>query len=86
MGEEALQKCFELVTLCRHAGIAAGIELNAKKIQAAFQNGSQLGAKFGAILGADELAKGQIQLKHLETREQQEIPLNKLVSFFKEQL
>ncbi|OGN63588.1 MAG: histidine--tRNA ligase [Chlamydiae bacterium RIFCSPHIGHO2_12_FULL_49_9] len=85
MGEEAMQKCFELATKCRHEKIAAGIELNGKKIQIALQNGSQLGARFGAILGADEMAKGHIQLKNFETREQQEIPLNRLVSFLKEQ-
>lgn len=84
MGDEAKETCFSLVTQCRHERIGADIELQAKKMQAALQNALRIGATYCAILGSDELQKGVVQLKHLESREQREIQLNHLLATLKE--
>lgn len=84
MGDEAKEKCFALATACRHHHIAADIELNAKKMQGAIQNGVRLEATYCAIIGSDELQKGFVQLKHLQTREQREVPFDQLLTILKE--
>jgi histidyl-tRNA synthetase len=84
MGDDAREKCFSLVTQCRHHHIAADIELSAKKMQTAIQNGLRIEATYCAIIGSQELEKGVVQLKHLHTREQTEIPFDHLVSKLKE--
>jgi histidyl-tRNA synthetase len=84
MGPEAREKCFSLVTHCRHQHIAADIELNAKKMQTGIQNALRAEAAYCAIIGTDELQKGLVQLKNLQTREQREIPLDHLVAALKE--
>jgi histidyl-tRNA synthetase len=84
MGEAAREKCFSLVTQCRHFKIAADIELNAKKMQTAIQNGIKIEALYCAIIGSDELEKGVVQLKHLHTREQIEIKWDHLIDKLKE--
>lgn len=84
MGDEAKDKCFALATQCRHHHLPAEIELNAKKMQTAIQNALRLEATYCAIIGSDELAKGYVQLKHLQTREQKEIPFPQLLSTLKE--
>jgi histidyl-tRNA synthetase len=83
LGEEARVQCFSLATACRHAQISAEIELSTKKIQTALQNASRSDATYGAILGSDEMAKGVVQLKNLESRHIQEVPFALLVSTLK---
>ncbi len=81
---EAREKCFSLCTLCRRESISADIELNAKKLQTALQNASRAEAAHCIIIGTDELHKKQVQLKNLQSREQREIPLDRLLAVLKE--
>ena len=84
LGTAARAKCFSLATLCRHHQIPADIELATKKMQTALQNASRSGAAYCAIIGDDELQKGNLQLKHLDSREQKEVSFDHLVSSLKE--
>lgn len=84
MGDEAREKCFSLVSLCRHHHISADIELSAKKMQSAIQNGLRLEATYCAIIGSEELEKGLVQLKNLHTRDQRQVPVDQLLSTLKE--
>lgn len=83
LGDEAKEKCFSLVSLCRHHHIAADLELNAKKMQTALQNATRLESTYAAIVGSEELQQGKLQLKHLHTREQQEVSFHNLLSTLK---
>ncbi len=84
MGEEARETCFSLVTACRHHQIAADMELGAKKMGPAIQNAVRLEATYCAIIGSDEVQQKSLQLKHLQTREQQAVPFDQLLSTLKE--
>jgi histidyl-tRNA synthetase len=84
LGDEAREKCFSLTALCRRENIPVEIELQAKKMQTALQNAARLEAVYCAILGTEELQKGLIQLKNLQTREQREIQLDHFLSTLKE--
>ncbi|MGB7978664.1 MAG: histidine--tRNA ligase [Chlamydiales bacterium] len=79
MGEESKAKCFELATECRHHKIGADIELSAKKMQTAIQNAIRAEIPYCAIVGSEELVKGVIQLKNLQTREQREVRFDVLL-------
>jgi histidyl-tRNA synthetase len=83
MGDSAREKCLSLVTQCRHHNIPADIELSAKKMQSAIQNAIRLEASYCAIIGSDELEKGFVQLKNLQTREQTEVPFDHLLAKLK---
>lgn len=82
--ETARAKCFSLSTLCRHNGLSSQVEFHAKKVPAAIQNATRAGATYCAILGSDELEKGKLHLKHLESREQKEVSFDNLLSTLKE--
>ena len=86
LGSEAKDACFRLATECRHRKIPAEIDLQSKKIQSGLQNATRLLAKICAIIGSEELKKGAAQIKHLESRRQEEIPFDRLVDYLKEQL
>lgn len=83
MGEEARVKAFDLVTECRRQNIGADIELAAKKIPAAIQNGLRLEAIYCCILGSEELTANSVKLKRLATREEQTVDLHQLISTLK---
>jgi histidyl-tRNA synthetase len=82
MGDEAKEKCFSLLTECRHHHIPADMEMSSKKMQTAIQNAIRLNATYCAIIGSDELEKGHVQLKDLQTRQQREIPFKELIREF----
>ena len=82
LGDEARRTCFTLATECRHRKIFAEIDLQAKKIQTGLQNATRLNAQICVIVGSEELAKGTAQIKHLESRRQEEIPLDQLIDYF----
>lgn len=81
LGMDAKSKCLQLVTECRHKGIAAGIELATQKIQTAMQNAVRLEATYSAVIGSDELEKRVMQLKTMATREAREVPFERLLAF-----
>ncbi len=82
LGEREREVCFALATECRHKGIPTEIDLHSKKIQLGLQNASRIGAEMCAIVGSEELAKGIAQIKHLQSREQEQIPLDQLAEYF----
>lgn len=84
LGEAAREKCFSLATLCRHNHIPADIELSAKKMQTAMANAVRSEASYCAIIGEDELQGQKLQLKHLASREQQEVKFDHLLKVLKE--
>ena len=84
LGDAAKEKCFSLATLCRHNHIAAEVELNAKKMQAAMQNAVKSRAFYSAIIGDEELKKDSLQLKDLNSREQREVRFDHLLNVIKE--
>ena len=83
LGDDAKEKCFNLVSVCRHHKIPADIELQAKKTGAAIQNGVRLEAKFCCVIGSDELAKEHVKLKDLTTRAETEVSLHNLIATLK---
>ncbi len=79
LGEEAKRACFTLASQARHKGIQVEMDLHAKKIQAGLQMATKLNARYCAIIGSEEISKGVVQLKELESRQQEEVSLEHLI-------
>jgi len=84
LGQEALDKCFELVCALRHAKIPAEIDLAAKKVQHGLQLASAEEAVYSAVVGDRELQTGEIELKEMATRQGRKTTLAELVPLIKE--
>lgn len=54
-----------------------------KKLKQALQYADKLGARYVAILGDEELANGQVKLRHMGTREEISLPLAGLIEYLK---
>lgn len=63
----------------RQAGISADRDYLGRKMKAQMKAADRLKAKYTAILGDDELSRGEIALKNMETGEQRTVKLAELV-------
>ena len=78
LGERAEVEAAKIVASARRAGIATDMAYrgNMKK---RMSKANASGARFAAILGDDELEKGEVQLKDLASGEQRAIPIDGLI-------
>jgi histidyl-tRNA synthetase len=82
LGEAAEKAAARLLTTLRSAGIATDMAYrgNMKK---RMSKANASGARFAAIVGDDELQRGEVQLKDLQSGEQRAVPLDGLAGALK---
>jgi histidyl-tRNA synthetase len=78
VGENALDEAFALTEQVRALGYSAETPLEPLKMGAMFKKATRRGAKYALILGEDELERGVVKMKNLQTEEQKEISLEDL--------
>ena len=83
MGDEARVRAFEIVSALRAQGVSADTDYMARGIKAQFKYADKIGAKFVGVLGSDELARGIIKIKDMESGTDTEVGLNAVAEFFK---
>ncbi len=66
---------FSLMEDFRRAGLRSDMDHQGRSLKAQFKYADKLGAKYMAVLGDDELAKGVVKLRDMATREEWEAPL-----------
>jgi histidyl-tRNA synthetase len=79
MGEAAEEKTFLLLDRLRRAGISADKDFLDRKMKAQLKAADRLKAKTVVIIGEDELARGVVVLKNMETGDQQEVNFEQAV-------
>ncbi|WP_445490194.1 histidine--tRNA ligase [Niallia sp. 03133] len=84
LGEEAKDYTVGLLNTLRKAGLSAERDYLNRKIKAQFKAADRIHAKYVAVLGEDELQNNKINVKSLETGEQKEIEIAKLVDALKD--
>lgn len=67
IGENAVEKCFELVHLLRKKHIAAEMDFTGKKLKAAMRYADQIKVHFIAVIGDDELATNKLKIKEMQS-------------------
>lgn len=75
IGEEAVKAAQKIVYGLRIKGISAEQDLCHRSVKAQMKFANKLGAKYSAIIGDDEIAKGMARLKNMETGEEGEVSL-----------
>ncbi len=83
--DENLQSDYvQIVSTLRNAGINSELYYEPAKLDKQFKYAENKGIAFAVILGEQEKQQGIVQVKNLETREQQEIKQTELVSYLNE--
>ena len=83
MGEKCLEICFQKTVDLRHLGWKVEIDLSGKKIQHGLQQANALHARFCVVMGDQELASKQIEIKEMATRSTYQIGWNEIETFLK---
>ncbi|MDV9188486.1 histidine--tRNA ligase [Streptomyces sp. SR27] len=79
IGEEARRLLFGKVTELRRAGIAADFAFGGKSLKGAMKDANRSGARLAVVAGERDLAEGVVQLKDMESGEQQAVTLDGLL-------
>ncbi|GAB4578384.1 MAG: histidine--tRNA ligase [Anaerolineales bacterium] len=72
-GEEMLRASFTLAGELRQTGLKVAVYPVADKLAKQLKYADRIGSRVAIVLGPDELAKGVVQVKHLQTREQVDV-------------
>jgi len=72
-GGEAAAKTFELISTLRRDGVAAEFYPDSVKMKKQFDYANQKGIRYVVIMGDEEMQRGQVSLKHMETGTQQNV-------------
>ncbi|MEU1332247.1 histidine--tRNA ligase [Streptomyces sp. NPDC005865] len=86
LGEEARRVLFAKVTELRKAGVAADFSFGGKGLKGAMKNANRSGARFTVVAGERDLAEGVVQLKDMESGEQDAVAVDDLVPTLKAKL
>ncbi len=86
LGEEAKRVLFGVVTQLRMAGIASDFSYGGKGLKAAMKGANRSGARLAVIAGERDLAEGVVQLKDMESGEQEPVALADVVDVLKARL
>ena len=77
LGENARETALRLTKQMRNSGIRAIIDLMERGLKAQFKYADRIGARFVAVIGDDEIAKGVISLRDMKNSSQEEVPAEK---------
>ncbi len=83
IGENADLYVQKLVLDLRKDGISAERDYGARSLKAQMKYANKIGARFSAVVGDDDITKGALNVKNMETGESEEVPTEKLSDFLK---
>lgn len=86
LGEKPREAGVKLLAGLRRAGIAAETDYAGKSLKAQMKAADREQARFVVIIGEDELSRGLIKLRNMETKEETDIPLGQAVDKIKDLL
>ena len=79
LGEKARIKALELAKEMREFGLRVIIDVMDRGLKAQFKYADRLNVPYVAVIGDDELAKGVVSLRDMNSSTQEEVPENKLL-------
>lgn len=83
IGDNADMYVQKLVLDLRKDGISAERDYGARSLKAQMKYANKIGARFSAVVGDDDIAKGALNVKNMETGESEEVLAEKLSEFLK---
>ena len=81
LGDAAKTKAFELQQQLREKGLYAEIDLLGRSMKGQMKSANKLHADYTVIIGEDELAAGEAQVRNMASKEQVSVPLDGIVAY-----
>ncbi|URM92044.1 histidine--tRNA ligase [Streptomyces sp. MRC013] len=79
LGDGAKRRLFGLVTELRRAGVAADVAYGGKSMKAGMKAANRSGARYALIAGDRDVEEGVVQLKDLESGEQEPLAFDSVI-------
>lgn len=86
LGDAALRQGIKLMQQLRRAEISCEADLLQRGLKAQMRQADRMKARYVAILGDDELAASQVTLRDMETREQENVGFDQVLSWLQSRL
>ncbi|MFD6418720.1 histidine--tRNA ligase [Streptomyces sp. NPDC060194] len=86
LGEEARRRLFAVVTELRKAGVATDFAFGGRGLKGAMKSANRSGARWTLVAGERDLAEGNVQLKDMESGEQEAVALDAVVDTLRARL
>ncbi|MGB9627825.1 MAG: histidine--tRNA ligase [Thermodesulfobacteriota bacterium] len=86
LGERASQEAYQLVQQLHLQRIQVEWDYEGKSLKSQMRRADKLKARYVLILGEEELKRGRALLRNMESKLQEEIPLQNIVSILKEKI
>ncbi len=80
LGDEARMEGIRLVRELRAAGLKADLDHAARSMKAQFKYANKLGVRRVAVIAGDELAKGVVKLRDMQSSEETEVARGEIVA------
>jgi len=81
VGDNALDACFTVVNELRRAGVSCEARYTAKSLKSHMRAADRCGARRVIMIGEDELARSEVTVRNMTTKEQTPVKMNELVNF-----
>ncbi len=70
---------FALASTLRDGGVATEMDHQGRSLKAQFKQAGRLGARAVVVVGPDEMAAGEVTLRHMETKEETRVGMSELL-------
>ena len=77
-----INKSIEIASQLRDIGLRVQVYPEVEKLGKQFKNTARMGIRYAVVLGPDEVAAGNVQVKDMQTREQESVAQTDLIPFF----
>lgn len=79
MGDAAKEQCFTLLHALREKGIPSQMEFSGRKLGKSMQYANDIGAKAVVVVGENEIAAGEVDVKDMRTGEKKKVKFSELI-------
>ena len=86
LGEGNSKKAYELINQLHLEGIWAELDYEGKSLKSQMRRANKLKAQYVLILGEEELKRGKAVLRNMESKSQEEIPMNNLLNTLRDKI
>ena len=82
MGDKAQDEILVLANKLRANGVSAEVDLLDRSFKAQMKYADKVAAKYLVVIGDDELQKGVVNVKEMQSGKESQVELKELVGFF----
>ena len=86
LGEESYKEAYKLINQLHFGGIRSELDYEGKSLKSQMRKADKLKARYVLILGEEELKRGKAVLRNMESKSQEEIPINTILDTLKSKI